>query len=444
MRVFLVIAIIALLALSGVGLLMAPRIQSGLGLFESSEDGTAVRAEKVKVDRLVETVSAPGDVEPRTKVDISAEVSARIEELPFREGDAVKKGAVIIQLDGRDLQAGLDSARARRDGERFRLESERARLAGLESTAEFALRQMKRQEELFRTGDVPSKSVDDSIERYRDLQAGVDAARHSISVIESSLAGSEADIKRAEEVLQRTVVRAPMDGVVTKLNAEVGELVVVGTMNNAGTVIMTIADLSRMIMRARVAESDITRIEAGQKAKLHINAYDEEVFHGTVRQVALQRTRASGVGGTEPAYFEVEIDIELGDRWLRSGLAASTDIELQTHEGIIVPSQAIVERLIEKLPAELANHPLIDKTKRSTMVVYRIIDGRSRCTPVRAGASDLTHSLVLAGLEPEETVIVGPYKALSTIEHDTPVQIESDTPAVDTDAKLTAKTGSPS
>jgi HlyD family secretion protein len=323
-RWFLIVFVLLIIGLAVGGIALAPSLGLGTDLFAASVNKTSVRVEPARRDRLVETVSAPGEIEPLTKVEISAEVSARIEALPFRAGDKVNKDDVLVRLDSRDLQAALDSAGARRDGEKFRLESERARLAGLLSTAEFAQRQMKRQEDLHKTGDVPSKSVDDAIERFRDLQSGLDAARFSISMIESSLAAAEADIQRAEEGLARTVMHSPIPGLVTQLNAEVGELVVVGTMNNPGTVIMTVADLSRMIMKARVAESDIARIEAGQHATLHINAHRDEAYAGTVSRVALQRTAASALAAFRSSSTSTSTAAGCAPGWPRTSTSTST------------------------------------------------------------------------------------------------------------------------
>ncbi|MHC4653091.1 MAG: efflux RND transporter periplasmic adaptor subunit, partial [Planctomycetota bacterium] len=372
---------------------------------------------------LIETVSAPGGIEPLTMVEISAEVSARIEQLPLREGDPVRQDDVIVKLDDVDLKAALDASKARRDGEQFRLQSEEARLAGLLRTLAFARKTLSRQTALYETGDVSRSTLDDAQERVEDLEASVEASTHSISVIESSLAAAEADIDRAEDDLTNAVIRSPIDGVVTLLNAEVGEVVLVGTMNNPGTVIMIVADLTRMILNARVAETDIASVEKGQEAKIFINAYPDEVFHGIVRKIALQRTvELDGTG-----FFETEIELQLEPgRTIFSGLVANVDIEVAEHEGVVVESQAIVERLVDDLPPDIRRNPLVNRAKRTASVVYRVIDDKAVCTPVKAGASDLTHSVVVDGLEEGEEVVVGPFKVLENIKHDELLKREDD------------------
>ena len=388
---------------------------------------TEVRAQSAAIDQLIETVSAPGEIEPLKKVDISAEVSSRIEQLLIREGDEVKRHDIVIRLDDRNLKAALKSSKAQRDAERFRLQSEQASRVGIMTHLDFARRNLERQSRLYDTGDVSRSNLDNAQDRVADLEANVEVITHSISVIESSLAAADANIDRAEDALTKTIIRSPIDGIVTKLNAEVGEVVMLGTMNNAGTVIMTIADLSRMILNARVAETDVARIAEGQNAKIHINAYRDRVYNGVLRTIALQRT--SEMDGT--GYFETEIELDLQGERIYSGLVANVDIEIAQHDGIVVESQAIVERIIEDLPAEVRRNPLIDRRKSIATVVYRIVDGKAVCTPVERGPSDLTHAILLKGVEPGEQIIVGPYKVLESIKHDQLVRLQDETDDVE-------------
>ncbi len=305
MKVTVIVLVVLILGLGAAMLVLGPGVVQGLSDFQPEARGTEVRLQTLEPTRLTEFISAPGEVEPRVNVEISSEVSARIEEIPVRDGQEVTKGAVIVRLDDRDLQSALDSAVARRDGERYRLQSEQARLEGLISQHTFAKRELARQQALFESGDVSRKALDDAEERELNLAANVSSAQHSVSVIESSLVGAEADITRATDSLGKTVITAPMDGVVTRVNMEEGEQVL-GTFNNMGSQIMTIADLSRMLLKAEVAESDIASVREGQSARIHINAYPDEVFTGTVTQIALQRTMSTDGTGM----FEVEV----GDR----------------------------------------------------------------------------------------------------------------------------------
>ncbi|MCP3902156.1 MAG: efflux RND transporter periplasmic adaptor subunit [Planctomycetes bacterium] len=421
MKIVLIILVVLALAIVGGALLAGPQLRESLARFKPEPSKTTVRAETTRNDELVETVSAPGEIEPHTRVELRAEVSARILELAFREGNEVRKDDIICKLDDRDLNASLVRATAQRDGEQFRLRSDKARLAGLVSTMSFARKELERMQALFDSGDVSGREMENAMERVQDLEASLEATKYSISVVESSLAAAEAEIERARDGLNKTVIVAPMDGEITRLNIEVGE-VVTGSTTNPGTVIMTIADRSRMIMKAQVAESDIANLEIGQRAKIFINAYPDDVFSGTVTIIALQRSgNPDGTG-----YFEAEVEIDLRGRRIRSGHVANADIEIETHEGVVVPYQAIVAREVDTLPESVRKSPLIDTTKSKASLVYRIVDGKTVCTPIKAGASDLTHRVVLEGLEEGEQIVTGPFKVLESIAHDQRVAVEGE------------------
>jgi HlyD family secretion protein len=417
-KIVLIVLLLIVAALITGAIIAGPQLRDTLAGLAPDPAGTEVWVEPVEAGTLIETVQAPGAIEPHTDVEIRPEVSAQIIALPFREGDEVRKGDVVCQLNDKDLKAALVSARARRDGERFRLQSDQARLEGLQNNIDFARRELERVRKLHETGDESQRSLDTAQERVDDLQTSIEATTYSISVAESNLAAAEADIQRAEDSLEKTTIVASMDGVITLLDVEVGE-VVTGSLTNPGTVMMVIADLSRMILKAEVAESDIAKVEVGQSAKIHINAYPDETFSGTVRQIALQRS----VSPNGTGYFETEVEIDLQGRRIYSGLIANVDIEIATHEGLVVPYQAIVVREVEDLPDVARDNPLVDRTKRKASVVYRVQENKAVCTPVKPGPSDLTHRLILDGLEAGDEIIVGPYKVLETIKHDERVKI---------------------
>ncbi|MFM7051816.1 MAG: efflux RND transporter periplasmic adaptor subunit, partial [Planctomycetota bacterium] len=425
MRTFLIV-IAVVLGVAVTGLVVAgPSALKVMPSFGATDEASAVRIATVAKRELVETVSAPGELDPETKVDVSAEVSARILELPFREGATVRKGEMIVKLDDRDLQASLQAQLARRDAERFRLRSEQERLASPTAQLANAKAALERQESLFKTGDVSRAQLDDAIARVRDLEALIASAKEGLSVIESSLAAAEADIERARELLKKTTIVAPIDGQITELNAERGELVVVGTMNNAGTKILTIADLATVRLKAKVAESDVARVAPGQDAVVRVNAYRGREFKGMVARVALSRgTEQSfgsvggggGAGGGQGGWFKCEVDLDLADgETLLAGLAANVDVVVARSEGLLVPSQSLMERKLDDIPAALVDHPLVDKVRRKATVVFLMVDGKAVLTPVRTGASNLSDTMILEGVSAGDVVVTGPYRVLERL-----------------------------
>ncbi len=447
MKIAITIIVVLIIALTVGGVLLAPTIRKQMGSLTAAPQGELVRMEAVENRKIVETIPAPGEVEPHTKVEISAQVVGEIIALPFREGEEVKKGDLVVKIDDRDLQAALlgaraalESARANkasteasRDRAKSQLQEQANRHEGLQTTLEFAQRSLQRKQQLFDSGDIAESELDVALERVREIEAQIAASISMISAAENTIAGAEAqvrqaeaaikqaeaDIDRTEEQIRNTTIYSPIDGRVTRLNAEVGETVITGTMNNAGTVIMTIADLSRMQMVARVAESDVTKIQPGQTANIFIIGHGEQSFRGVISRIALQRTMAADGTG----YFETEIDLRLDGRELRSGHTANVEIEIGHHEGLVVPSQCVVDRLVDDLPpAILSGSAASGTTKTAVRVVYRVVNGRTVVTPVEVGASDQTHTLILNGLEQGDIVITGPYKALDTMKHDVAVR----------------------
>ncbi len=420
MRTFLIISIVAFMLVALVALFAGDSIWKMVAI--SGPDGTAVRIEPAATGVLVETVSAPGIVEPKRKVDVSAEVSARIVELPHREGDRVRAGDLIMRLDDRDLKAALQSAEARRDGERYRLEAERSRIVGTQNTLESSRATAQRQEALFRSGDISRQAFEDATTKVRDFESQFQAQKNTIVQLEKSLAAAEAQIEQQREALRKTVVVAAIDGIITQLNAEVGELVVVGTMNNPGTKVLTIADLNNMKLTAKVSETDVPRVAQKQSAEVRINGYKNRVFKGTIEEVALQRTTEKDGTG----YFKTAVFLDLAGEQIFSGLGGNVDISIATHTGLRLPSQAVVERNIEDLPVSVRSSPLIAQGRKTTSVVFRVVDGRAVAAPVRTGSSSLTDTIVLEGLNESDPIVTGPYKALERLKDGDRVRPEED------------------
>lgn len=396
------IGLVLAIVVGGVTVFLYPSVKKMIEQRASSAGGTQVRVQPASRGRLVRTISAPGVVDPRTKVSISSRVSAEIIELPFREGDVVKPGDIVVRLADREFLAQVESAEANVKADQARLEGSRA--AYVNAVAEW-----ERQEALFSTSDVSKSLLDKAISERDQLQSSLRAAEHAIEM-------SQARLAQAVENLRYTTMTSPISGRVTKLNAEVGEVVVTGTMNNAGTVILEIADLQDMLVKAEIAESDIAPVRAGQTSRIFINAYPEETFEGVVERVALQHSEKRD--GTK--YYETEVRLLLsGDRTIPRGLTANVDIEIETMEGVMLaPSQAVVDIRVDELPPALQSSPAIDQEKVFARVVYVLLNGKAVARPIRIGPSDLTKTVVLQGLEDGEELIVGPWSIIRGLKHD--------------------------
>lgn len=418
----------------------------GGGAAGAEEKPLTVTVESPVRGDLVEIVSAPGEVEPKTKVAISARFSARIVELPYEEGDKVTGGdanadppvpaSVLVRLDETDLRAALTSAEARRAAQAAEIDVARAGIAGQQSNIDALVASLRearsdlaRKTALHRAGDISDSDFEQARLRVDELTAQhagalktLESRQLNLTALQHRLEAADAEIAQARDRLSYTTITSPIDGVVTQLNAEVGELVMTGTMNNPGTMILEVADLSKMLVVARVDESDIGAVAVGQKAVMELRAYPDERFEGIVESIALV-----GMGmGRESKEFRVEILVTRAGRRLYSGLNADVEIEARRHEGVVkVPSQAVLGRRTDELPVEIReDNPNVDKKKTFATVVYRVAADQAVVTPVTVGPSDETHTVIEGGLTLEDRVIVGPFKVLEKLKHDGKVKQE--------------------
>lgn len=458
MRILIRVAVVLLL-LGGVRLAVWGTARWWVAKTEAANGPANVRVESVGRGSLVEFIGASGDVEPRIKVAISARVSARIVELAFKEGDHVTRGdaaanppvpaSVLVKLDSKDLEATLNSVKARHEAELASLQvskthvvAQQARIDSLKVLLADAKRELKRQLSLLESEDVSQSSVDALRTKVDQQEADLAGAVASLRgeeagliVMKHNIDAADAEIAKAADNLTYATILSPIDGVVTRLNAEVGEVAMMGTMNNAGTMILEVADLSQMILKAQVDENAIADVKVGQRAKIHMEAYRNKVFDGVVQNVALANydpSLARGAGSSRSGNeigksFKVEILIDTQGLRIFSGLSADADIETKRHDGVLkVPSQCVLGRSPDTLPAEIRSKPEMDVTKANIPVVYRLINGEAVATPVKIGASDLTHTIIESGLKEEDQVITGPYKVLESLQHGQKVKRETD------------------
>jgi HlyD family secretion protein len=241
-------------------------------------------------------------------------------------------------------------------------------------------------------------------------------------VLQHNLEAATANVKQAKESLSYTTITSPIDGVVTRLNNKVGELVIMGIMNNPGTLIMEVADLSQMLIVAQIDESDVGKLQVGQKAAIHIDAFADDEFTGVVDSIALSHDWST----TMTKYYRTEVLLDPTEEKLYSGLTAHVEIETKKHEDVLkVPAQAVLGREVDTLPLDIReNSAEVDTSKTFATVVYRYIDGKAVVTPVKIGQSDLTHIIIKSGITEEDKLVVGPYKVLESIKHNQSIQDE--------------------
>jgi HlyD family secretion protein len=433
-RKWIIITIVAVLVLLVIG-----------GLAYKSQKGKAkeevVRIEEVKRGDLTERVSATGEIEPKEIVQISTRVSARIIDMPYGEGNVVTCGdpnanppipaSVLVKLDAKDLESQLKLAEASKaaqeaevEVEKSRIEASKSNLVALAATLEQSQNDLERKKGLFESRDISKADfdlikykVDELAGQYQSAKFNLEASEKNLSVLKYNLEAAEARIEEAKEMIGYTTIKSPINGFITRVNNKVGE-VVTGTINYPGTVIMEVSDRSKMLVVAQVDEADVGEMELGQRAVVSVQAFPNIKFRGVVNEIA-QKHRFSD---NRTRYYRTEIllDDDPNVSRLYSGLTADVDIETRKHPDVIsVPSQAILAREVDSLPLDIRDKSTeLDKGKKFATVIYRFIDGKAVATPVKAGQSDLTHTIVLAGLKEGDKVVVGPYKVLDNLKQD--------------------------
>lgn len=373
---------------------------------------TEVQAEKVRRSDVIQTVSGSGKVKPVIEVKISANVSAEIVRLHVKEGDAVKKGQILAELDRTRYVASLDRAKSS-------LKSADASL--LKARSDY-----QRAQELF------SKSL--------FSQAEIESAKASLTLAESGVDEARAALNQAQDDLSKTTLISPIDGTVIQLNKEAGEIALGSQFTS--DVIMTVGDLSAMEMTAQIDENDIVLIELGDQAMLEVDALPDHPLACEVTEIANTATTTGRGTQEEVTNFDVTVGIKENHPKLRPGMSATVDIQTEIHPQVLnIPIQCVTVRsksdlkdttlaYVESRAAkqereekskvrevsssdDSGNEPVIDRKKDLIEVAFVIREGKAVMVPVITGISDDTHVEVLSGLQENDEVITGPYRILS-------------------------------
>ena len=385
-RTKIIIAVVAVLVAAGITLGLASR---------RDKDVTTVNLAKVERQDLTSKVSANGRIDAKRKVDLSANVMGQIVNLAVREGDVVRKGAFLLQIDQKQLAATARGASASLQA----LFSDRdaARAQAVEARNNFERAQKNFEQKISPAAD---------LDRAR---AAFDGAQANVIAIERRIDQARANVAAAEDTLSKTTIRAPMDGIVTALPVEEGEVAVIGTMNNPGTNLLTIADMSVVEAVMEVDETDIPTVKIGQRATVTIDAYPNKTYSGIVTEVGSSPiSRNGGPGsGTEAVNFEVKIQIENPPPDVRPGFSASADIITGTRsKSVAIPIQALVVR--EKQGAKGAK-------PQDEEGVYIHEKGAVKFVPVTTGLSGDSNIEIVSGLKEGQQIVTGPFKALREI-----------------------------
>ncbi|MFQ5494044.1 MAG: efflux RND transporter periplasmic adaptor subunit [Phycisphaerae bacterium] len=360
-------------------------------------------------ERIIRLVQAPGDVEAVSEIEVSSEIVAKIEEMPVEEGDIVKKGDLLCRLDDTRLRAEVESGKAR-------IAQLRAAIRQADADLELAQRDLDTQKSLSELSANSQREMADYYTIFKKTRAGRD-----IRVAE--LVQAEAFLKRIQEDLKRTVITSAIDGIVSTLKVKQGEIVVTGTMNNPGTVIMTISDLSKMQVRTRVDEIDVPLVKPGQHARVFLQSDPDKPVPARVVRVA---SKGSKRLDRDVVTFEALLEVLSDDERIKPGMTANVEIEVARRDDTLtVPVEAIVHRMRKDLPERIvkvldqkrvgADLSVTARQAQYVKVVYTMDDDVARVHLVDVGINDPRRAEILSGVGPGDTVITGPYRSLDQL-----------------------------
>jgi len=408
------------------GLLVTIGVLGGVAMAGGKKKGAEVRVEQVARRDLISMVTASGKIEPKRKVDISADISGRVIQVAVVEGQMVNRGDLLLRIDPTQYQAAVRRAEAG-------VAQSRAREAQARAQQLKAQSDLRRAENLAQGRElISAQDVENARTQAQVSQAELQAARFAVQQ-------SEAALVEARDALSKTTIVAPMSGRVTRLNIEEGETAIIGTMNNPGSLLLTVADLSVMEAKVQVDETDVPGITIGDSAAVRIDAFPNQVFSGRVTRIANSAVQTLGQqqGGNQQQSvdFEVIITLDNPPAELRPDLSATADIITEQRRGVLaVPIIALQVRDREGKKFKAADDEEAkaveaaggdqEAGRRSEEVtgVFLMQDGKAQWVPVQIGIAGDRYFEVRSGLRGGETVVAGTYQALRDLEDDSPIR----------------------
>ncbi len=447
----------------GVGATLVLAIIVAAAVYESQKNVVTVQTGKVQKQNLASVVSASGEIKPKTYVNIGANAFGKIIKLHVKEGDRVKKGQLLAQLENVQSSADVNATRASVQAAQTdavaadaALNTSLADLNRAKSDAVHAKLDWDRAQGLYNAALIAKQDYDVKKAAWESANAGLAQAEARVAQAKAQkdsadrhITQNQANLTRFNDVLQKTTYEAPFDGVITNLPVREGVTVVIGIQNSPGSTLMTIADMSVITAEVKVDETDIVNVHLGQPADVTIDAIPHKVFHGVVSEIGDNAiVRSTGVATSqatstseEAKDFKVVVTLTDPPADLRPGLSSTAKITTAIRSNVLsIPIQALTVRTQSDLlpkddkdagknSVQAASTPAdVSKQKEDVQGVFVIRKKKAEFVPVDTGISGTTDIEVSKGLQEGDEVITGSYKVLRTLKPGTSVKIDNSTP----------------
>jgi HlyD family secretion protein len=447
--------------LIGVGAALVLAILVAVTVYQSQKNLVTVQTGKVLKENLASVVSASGEIKPKTYVNIGANAFGKIIKLHVKEGDHVKKGQLLAQLENVQSSADVNATRASVQAAETdavagdaALNTALADLNRAKSDANHAKLDWERAQGLYTAALIAKQDYDVKKAAWETADAGLAQAEAKVAQakaqkdsMDKHITQNEANLTRVADVLQKTTYEAPFDGVITNLPVREGETVVIGIQNSPGSTLMTLADMSVITSEVKVDETDIVNVRLGQSAEVTIDAIPHKIFHGLVSEIGDNAiVRSTGVATSqatstseEAKDFKVVVTLTDPPEELRPGLSSTAKITTATRANVVsIPIQALTVRTQADLAlkdsgkgeVQASTTPPAEASKQKEEIqgVFVIHNKKAQFVPVDTGVSGTTDIEVLKGVAEGDEVITGSYKVLRTLKPGTNVKIDNSAP----------------
>ena len=411
---------------------------AGASLWWRGPDLPTVAAETLRRRDLDAVVSASGKIQPKRQVNVSANTMGRVTRLAVQEGERVREGQFLLEIDPQSLEGQLQRGEASVAAARSALLQTGAGVEQARATLELAHQNLRRQEELWAEGLTTRESFERAQNEVAVREAELRTREQEIQTREEQIKQEQASLATTQYNMSQVTISSPMDGMITRRNIEEGENVMVGTMNNAGTVLLTIADMSVIESEIEVDETDIPSVTLAQEARVTIDALPNRTFRGRVTEIGNSPIQTgTGVMGTPQATnFKVVITLNEEVPGVRPGFTCTAEITTATRENAVsVPIQAVTVRemlydetgtLVHEPPPpppsrfRLFRQPATEAlvtvaepppghTRMETEGVFVLREGRAVFAPITVGIAGERYFEVLSGVTETDQVITGPF-----------------------------------
>ncbi len=406
----------------------------GANLYFKKDNGLTVTTEVIKTRDLEAIVSASGKIQPKRLVNISADTPGRVVNLAVNEGDRVHIGQFLLQIDPKSLRTRVDSGTASMQAATESLDQMRQSIETAKVQLQQAQQNLARQQDLWRQQLTTREQLDKALNDVKAAESSMQEREKQIKPQESRIMMERATLESARYDLSKVRIESPIEGIVTKRNIQEGETAVVGTMNNAGTVLLQLADMGVIQAEVEVDETNVPNVQIGQIAKITIDAIADKTFKGHVSEIGNSPiAAASGAAGTQATNFKVVVMLDDKVPDVRPGFTCTADITTATRKGkIAAPIPAVaVRELVYDASNKIVKQPKIDRrrrpsvepvasaeelqpgqTRKETEGVFVVRAGKAEFVPIKLGIAGDKYFEVISGVEAGDQVITGPYNSV--------------------------------